>query len=62
MKSLAQKLEQCEGLLGTKAVNDFETKWLSDNVRRYRASNRSTSWMSDRQIDVLEQIYDKHFA
>jgi hypothetical protein len=62
IKSLGQKMEQCEGLLGTADASAWESKFIEDNLRRYRAANKSTTWMTDGQIESLDQIYDKHFA
>ena len=59
--SLATMLQQCEGLLGTKDINNFEEEFLSDNVERFNDA-KSTTWMSEKQIAVLERLWRKHFA
>lgn len=61
MKTTRQKIEQCEGLLGTKDVSEWEGQFLSGLVERLaNAPNGLT--LSDKQLDVLDRIHGKHFA
>lgn len=56
MKSTAQKLEQCSGLIDTKDVTPWENEFLSS------VCARGPDRLTDKQVEVLERIYSKHFA
>jgi hypothetical protein len=61
MKSLAQKLEQIEGLTDTKDVTDWENQFIKDVAARVKRTG-STSVLSERQVETIDRIYGKHFA
>lgn len=61
MKSLAQKIKQCEGLIGTRDVTDWEGEFLQSVVDRSSAGEDTTR-LSPKQVEVVERIYSKHFA
>lgn len=58
MKSTRQMIEQCEGLLGTGDVNEWEGKFINTLLR----FKENTARLSEKQIEILERIYNKHFA
>lgn len=58
MPSVANMIAKCEGLLGTKDVNEFESQFLASVVERHRAGRE----LSEKQLGVLQRIHDKHFA
>lgn len=62
MKSLAQKIEQCHGLCGTKDVSAWENEFLNDIFYKMKRNQNTTGFMTDKQIGVLEKLYAKHFA
>ena len=61
MKSLAQKIQQCEGLLGTKDVTAWESDFLQSVIDRSNGG-RDTTRLTEKQAEVVERIYGKHFA
>lgn len=61
MKSLAQMIAQCEGLLGTKDVTEWESEFLQNIVER-TDHGKDTHSLTGRQVQIVERIYDKHFA
>lgn len=61
MKTLGQKVMQIEGLLGTKDISEWQEDFIQSVVDRTQ-SGKFTSMLSTKQIDVIEQIYNRHFA
>ena len=62
MKSLKQKIDQCEGLIGTKDINDSTAAFLTKVVNVTKARNGDTTWLSSGQVEWIEDIHDRHFA
>jgi hypothetical protein len=62
MKSLAQKIDQCEGMLGTLDLNGWESDFIENMVQKLEEADGSTEWMTDAQATCLNRIYNKHFA
>lgn len=60
MKSTAQKIQQCEGLLGTKDLSGWEEGFLRNIVAAQ--SEGDAAVLSEKQLVVLDRIYEKHFA
>jgi len=61
MKSLGQMLSLAHGLCGTKDVTDWEETFLEDTWVRTN-EGRDTARLSEKQVAVIERIYNKHFA
>lgn len=61
MKSLGQMIKQIAGLVGTKDVNDWETKFITGIVQ-LTDNGENTKYLSPPRIDAIERIYLKHFA
>jgi len=59
--SLGAKIQQLEGLLDTKDVNDWENTFLH-NVCDRTAGGLVTRRLSDKQIDRIEELWARHFA
>lgn len=60
MASINNMVKKCSGLLGTKDVNDWEERFLSDICERTDDGD-NTSMLTERQVESLERIYSKHF-
>ena len=58
MKSTAQKIDQSEGLIDTTDVSQWESAFLTSMVLGKDAGRN----FSEKQLDILESIYNKHFA
>jgi len=58
MKSTAQKIDQCEGLIDTTDVSEWESNFLSSLV----VGKQQGFSFSEKQLDILDRIYNKHFA
>lgn len=56
MVSTSDKLKSVSGMLGTKDLSVWETAFTESLVAR------GTNPFTDKQLEILTQIYDKHFA
>jgi hypothetical protein len=61
MKSLGQKIQQLEGLIGTKDLSTWENDFLQSVLERSN-HGKNTPALSERQAEVAERIWGKHFA
>lgn len=61
MSSTNIMLKKCAGLVGTRDVSEWEDQFLRSVLERTDDGNRPDR-LSEKQIDVLQRIYDKHFA
>lgn len=61
MKSIGQKLKQVTALIGTKDVSEWEEKFLRDMRVKTRDGER-TIGLTPKQVDVIENIHQKHFV
>lgn len=62
MPSIKQQLDKIEGLLGTRDISDWEGNFIANVVEKVKQSKGNTSVLSDRQVETIEQIHNKHFA
>lgn len=61
MKSAIQMLNQCSGLIDTPDVSVWENGFLKGLTERL-AKNPDTTTLTTRQLEVIERIYNQHFA
>jgi hypothetical protein len=61
MTSLNLMVRRCEGLLGTDDINAWESNFLESILDRTNGGE-DVSMLSEKQVDVLERIFQKHFA
>lgn len=61
MTSLNTMVKRCSGLIDTNDVSDWESDFLQSIVERTNEGDNTTS-LTEKQIDVLERIFNKHFA
>lgn len=61
MVSTGAMIKRIEGLVCTKDVSSFENKFILD-ISVKTKSGKYTTGMSEKQISVVESIFDKHFA
>jgi hypothetical protein len=54
-------VKRVQGLLDTRDLNDFEQDFVS-SISDQTKDGKSTSSLTDKQIECLERIHDKHFA
>lgn len=61
MTSLNIQVKRCAGLLDTKDLSDWEDDFILSIVERTDEGDNTTS-LTEKQIEVLERIHNKHFA
>jgi hypothetical protein len=54
-------VKRVSGLQGTHDVSDWEDEFIASIVEKTRGGD-DTSRLSEKQIEVLERIFRKHFA
>lgn len=60
--SIGTKVEQIDGLRGTSDLNAWEQDFVTSIVDRYEAANKDTRGLSDKQVEIIERLWGKHFA
>lgn len=60
-RTVGQKIKQLEGLLGTGAINTWESDFIQNTVRSTKQGNK-TSHLTEKQLGAIERIFKKHFA
>lgn len=61
MKSIATQIEQIDALRGTNDVTPWEDEFITSIVERV-AKTKDTRTLSARQVEIIERIWEKHFA
>lgn len=61
MASLNTMVKRVAGLAGTGDLSAWEERFVK-NVVAQTANGDNTTSLSENQVDVLERLFDKHFA
>lgn len=62
MTSIGTMIIRISGL-GSNEVTDWERTFIRSIVEKYNAQDKSKAMeLSDKQIETIERIHDKHFA
>lgn len=61
MASLNAMVKAVSGLQDTTDVSDWENQFITSIVEKTKNGDNTTS-LTEKQIDVLERLYGKHFA
>lgn len=61
MTSVNSMIEKIEGLAGTDDVSEWEDEFIASIVKRTDHGKNTTS-LSEKQLDIVQRIHDKHFA
>lgn len=61
MASLNTMVQRVSGLVDTKDLTDWESDFVTSVVEQTNDGKNTTS-LTEKQIDVLERIFRKHFA
>ena len=59
--SLGTKVKQIHGLRGTKDVSEWEDKFI-ESVYAWSAQGECTTGLTEKQIAVIDRIWEQHFA
>lgn len=60
--SVGTMIQQLSGMLGTPDLTDWEFGFVSDVFEKYCERGQDTKWMSGKQLEIINRIYQKHFA
>lgn len=58
--STATMVEKLSGLLGTDDLNEWESGFVESCQRKLKAGQVTN--LTDRQVETLERLHNKHFA
>lgn len=61
MPSVRAMLLQLAGLVGTPDLSNWENKFLTGVLERTNNAAR-TSHLTERQLEIVEEVWRKHFA
>jgi hypothetical protein len=61
MKSIGAKIQQLQGLVGTRDLNAWEREFVV-HVGDLTQGGRDTTRLSDLRVEKVGQIYAKHFG
>jgi hypothetical protein len=59
--SVGAMIKQLDGLRGTGDLSEWEEDFVK-SVVGWSKGGTATQWITERQIEVVERIYGKHFA
>lgn len=59
--SLATKIEQLQGLVGTKDLNAWETRFVGD-MQNFIQPGASITALSEKQMGTVERLWARNFS
>lgn len=59
--SIGTKIKQIYGLVGTSDLSRWENSFADDLWIKTQCGMK-TEWVTDKQISVIDRIYERHFA
>ncbi len=60
MISTNQMIDKLAGMVGTRDLSDYETRFVENLVRIKEAGN--VTRLTEPQVELLERLHAKHFA
>jgi len=60
MISTNQMIDKLAGMVGTRDLSDYETRFVENLVRIKEAGN--VTRLTEPQVELLERLHSKHFA
>lgn len=61
MISIGTMIKRIAGLQGTKDVSDWENKFIS-SIDGMTNGGDETTRLTEKQVEIIERIHNKHFA
>lgn len=61
MRSTNAKINQLDGLLGTKDISDWESEFIHSVIQK-TGNGSDVSKLSDKQLEIIERIWNKNYA
>lgn len=62
MASLGIMIEQLDGMRDTSDLTEWENDFVTSILERYLAAKKDTRNLSAKQVEIVERIWNKHFA
>lgn len=62
MKTIGAMIEQLDGLRDTTDLTDWESEFVTSILHRYLNAKKDTTCLSAKQVEIIERIWNKHFA
>jgi hypothetical protein len=63
MVSIGTMIVRISGLHGTRELTEWENEFVRSTVARFNARDKSKAFeLTEKQIEFIELIHDKHFA
>lgn len=63
MTSIGTMIVRISGLHNTREVTDWENTFIRSIAEKYNARDKTRALeLTDKQIEIIERIHDKHFA
>ena len=60
MLSTSQMIDRLAGMVGTKDLSDWETRFVQSLIDRKNAGKVTA--LTERQVETLDRLHSKHFA
>ena len=60
MISTSQMIDRLAGMVGTKDLSDWETRFVQSLIDRKNAGKVTA--LTERQVETLDRLHSKHFA
>ncbi len=60
MLSTSQMIDRLAGMVGTKDLTDWETRFVQSLIDRKSAGQVTA--LTERQVEMLDRLHSKHFA
>lgn len=60
--AIGTKVEQIDGLRGTSDLNAWEESFVTSIVERYETAKRDTQGFTEKQVEIIDRIWTKHFT
>lgn len=61
MNSIGNMIKRIAGLQGTRDITEWEDNFIGSVVDKTEGGKETTR-LSDKQVEVVERIHNKHFA
>lgn len=60
--SLGTMVAQLDGLRDTKELSGWENTFVTDILNKYLERKKDTRWMSDKQIETVQKIWNRAYT
>ena len=60
--SIGAMIEQLDGLRDTDDLNQWEQDFVTSVLERYLRARKDTRSLTEKQVEIIERIWKKHFA